>query len=143
MSIANLTIEPHVQAEIMKLVETAYDEHSAAVEQLTRKQMYEAFTQAIASGDFMRHVHVDNHSQAVTYMPYRELEVLWLQIKELKAENDHLRQLNIEASRLASEAAVRIVELEAELAELKGNEKQRSVEKMADALVEAVKEVGR
>lgn len=110
--IANLTLEPHVQEQIRKLTDADYNQHRAAVEQLTRKQFSEAFTQAIASGDFLRHVRVDNNAQAVTYIPYRELELI-------RTENDTLRRLNIEASRLASEAAVEIERLRAELAQAK------------------------
>lgn len=52
MSIANLTIEPHVQAEIMKLVEAAYNLHRALAAQNTKKQLAETLIQALKHEGF-------------------------------------------------------------------------------------------
>lgn len=49
--------------------------HNLAVEALTEQQLAEAIRQAIAAGDFMRHVVTDGR-QAVTYIPWREVERL-------------------------------------------------------------------
>lgn len=50
--------------------------HQLAVENLTEQQLAEAIRQAIASGDFMRNIVVDGPAQAVTYLPWREVERL-------------------------------------------------------------------
>ena len=50
-------------------------QHLLAVDKLTEQQFSEALRQAIASGDFVRHVTQDDR-QAVTYIPYREVEQL-------------------------------------------------------------------
>lgn len=58
---------------------TLFDElvrkHQLAVETLTEQQLAEAIRQAIASGDFVRHVSMDGR-QSVSYIPWREVE--WL-----------------------------------------------------------------
>lgn len=56
--------------------------HQLAVETLTEHQLAEAIRQAIASGDFMRHVVTDGR-QAVTYIPWREVERLRALYNEL------------------------------------------------------------
>lgn len=50
--------------------------HNIRIENLTIDQTMEALKQALASGDFCRHIRVDPHAQTVTYMPYRLHEVL-------------------------------------------------------------------
>ena len=45
-----------------------------AVNSLTEQQLAEAIRQAIACGDFMRNVLVDGSAQAVTYIPWREVD---------------------------------------------------------------------
>lgn len=57
--------------------------HTLAAELLTEKQLAEAIRQAIASGEFVRLVSVDNSSQQVTYIPFRELEEVKSKYNEL------------------------------------------------------------
>lgn len=54
----------------------AITEHNIRIENLTIDQTMEALKQALASGDFCRHIMVDPHAQTVTYMPYRLHAVL-------------------------------------------------------------------
>lgn len=49
--------------------------YNLAVESLTEQQLAEVMRQAISSGDLMRLVVIDGR-QAVTYIPYREIESL-------------------------------------------------------------------
>jgi hypothetical protein len=93
---------------IKDLVDEAIVKHTVALANLTREQLLEAFCQALACGDFQRHIRIGEHAQAVTYVPFRQVE-------SLKAENDKLRALNLECSRLASEAAVEIQRLKGAL----------------------------
>lgn len=58
--------------------------HNVHVEQLTSLQLAEAIRQALAAGDFMRHVTVDGR-QAVTYVPYRERDSLLAKLAYAKA----------------------------------------------------------
>ncbi len=66
---------------IMDLVE----QHSMAVEGLTRDQLTEVIFQMIKSGDITKLVSTDNNMQ-VTYVPYRE-------VRHLRAEVDRLSEL--------------------------------------------------
>lgn len=50
--------------------------HRLAVETLTEQQLAEAIQQAIASGDFMRHVVADESAQSVVYLPWSGVERL-------------------------------------------------------------------
>lgn len=61
-------------------------EHCLGVERLTEAQFVDALKQALASGDFMRHIQVGSSAQAVTYVPFREVEALRSRIRELEAE---------------------------------------------------------
>lgn len=56
--------------------------HNVQVEQLTSLQLAEAVRQALAAGDFMRHVTVDGR-QAVTYVPYRERSSALARLQQL------------------------------------------------------------
>jgi hypothetical protein len=64
--------------------EEVWRAHDKAVEVLTRTQFLEALKQAVACGDFLRHVKVDTCSQAVTYLPYRREQELKSRIAELE-----------------------------------------------------------
>lgn len=57
-----------------ELLEGLVRKHHLAVDALTEQQLAEAIRQAIASGDFMRNVCVDGSAQAVTYIPWREVD---------------------------------------------------------------------
>jgi len=59
-----------IQAAVKKLVSS----RNLAIENLTEKQVGDAIAQAIASGDFIRHVRVSDDAQSVTYIPYSETE---------------------------------------------------------------------
>jgi hypothetical protein len=51
--------------------------HALAVEKLTEEQLAEAIRQAVACGDFQRHIHATPHGrdgQSITYAPFRELD---------------------------------------------------------------------
>lgn len=54
-----------------------------AIEKLTEQQTCDLFKQAILSGDFMRHVTDDGKGQAMTYVPFRQLEALKTRILRL------------------------------------------------------------
>lgn len=79
------------EAAVEKLVE----ERSLAVEQLTKDQFVEALKQAIKSGDFQRLVSVDGR-QAVTYIPFREVEALKSRVSELEEIVDASRDMALE-----------------------------------------------
>ena len=53
-----------------------------AVEELTEHQLAEAILQAIACGDFQKHIDRSG-MQGVTYLPYRRVQELEAKIKEL------------------------------------------------------------
>lgn len=57
--------------------------YNLAVEALTEQQLAGVIRQAIASGDFMRHIVRDDSAQAVTYLPWREAESLRTRYHEL------------------------------------------------------------
>lgn len=59
-----------IQVAVKKLV----SERNIAIEELTEKQVGDAIAQALASGDFIRHVRVSDDAQSVTYIPYSEAE---------------------------------------------------------------------
>jgi len=63
-----------------------------AVETLTGEQLAEALLQAIACGDFLRLVQ-GHGAQAVSYMPYRELQRLREQRDEARKEAELFRDL--------------------------------------------------
>lgn len=58
-------------------------QHNLATEQLTTSQLADAIRQALASGDFIRHVRTDG-AQAVVYVPYAEVEKLRAKIATLE-----------------------------------------------------------
>lgn len=63
--------------------------HISAIEHLTCEQTANAIAQAIAAGDFQRHIMVDSGDssllhQSVVYIPYREVERLKSEVEELK-----------------------------------------------------------
>lgn len=76
-----------VEAAIAKMIR----ERSIAVEKLTERQMGDVILQAIKAGDFMVHVATDPDRQAVTYLPYRDVEALKARIRELEEELDCFR----------------------------------------------------
>lgn len=78
----------------MRVVNAVAKERAAAEDKLTEQQFIEALRQALACGDFVRHICVDNGSQCVTYMPFRNEETSRARIEELE------RQLS-EACRIA------------------------------------------
>lgn len=57
-------------------------EYAIAVEELTEHQLAEAILQAIACGDFQKHIDRSG-MQGVTYLPYRRVQELEAKIKEL------------------------------------------------------------
>jgi hypothetical protein len=84
--------------------QTRYDEflkdvirrHQIAVEQLTEQQFVEALKQAIASGDFQRHVRIDDirePAQSVVYVPYRDIEALKTELANLKKACERARKI--------------------------------------------------
>jgi hypothetical protein len=52
-------------------------------EKLTREQFVEVLKQALASGDFMKHVYPQEGSQCITYIPYRRLSEVEARYNEL------------------------------------------------------------
>lgn len=60
-------------------------EHNISCERLTALQIADALKQALACGEFTRHVLEDGMSQRVTYVPYREFERLKSRIEWLEA----------------------------------------------------------
>ncbi len=58
--------------------------HNIAIEELTTKQLVEAFTQALAAGDFQRLVTADRSSQQVIYIPFARQQQLEAEIAVLK-----------------------------------------------------------
>lgn len=55
-------------------IDDAVRKHAVFIDRLTEAQVMAAFKQAIACGDFMRHVCVVDNAQTVDYMPFREEE---------------------------------------------------------------------
>lgn len=80
-----------VQDEISKMADSIYNEESKLRDKLTKKQFREALGQAIASGDFMAYVRVEDGAQTVIYEPFREVEMLKTRIKELEEEVELLK----------------------------------------------------
>jgi len=77
-------VPPAVVKEFSELADEVFRAHSKIMEALTRDQFIKTLNQAIACGDFLRHVRVDTASQAVTYLPYRREQELLARITELE-----------------------------------------------------------
>lgn len=79
-----------LKKNINEALEKVVREHRLRVENLTRSQFIEALKQALASGDFQRHVVAGSSysqwRQAVTYIPFRHSQYLQQRIIELEAE---------------------------------------------------------
>lgn len=58
-------------------------EHRLAVESLTENQLAEAIRQALACGDFVRHVVVGSDAQQVCYVPYAQYQEISTKYDEL------------------------------------------------------------
>ncbi len=58
----------------------AIREHNVKADELTMVQLAESVSQAIECGDFVRHVHVSGNSQALTYIPARQVNELQAQL---------------------------------------------------------------
>lgn len=73
-------------------VEQAVKEYQIQLEQLTEKQLVEAICQAIAAGDFQRHIaRVSSDPamsirQQVVYIPFYELDRALAKIEELEKQ---------------------------------------------------------
>jgi hypothetical protein len=65
------------------MLESIVRKHALAVEELTEAQLVKVMRQMIASGDITRHVHED--TQAITYVPYRDVWRLKNKIEDLEA----------------------------------------------------------
>ncbi len=78
--IDRMGIAPEINEAFNKFIK----ERRLAIENLTQNQVAEALQQAVASGDFMRHVQSDR--QYVDYMPFREVQRLKARIKELELQ---------------------------------------------------------
>ena len=89
------TIFPSLSTEFDKAFQELVKKHHIAAEELTERQLAEAFKQALACGDFQLHVRASDGAQAVSYVPYRECEHLRSQIKDLEAR---LKEVAEEAS---------------------------------------------
>lgn len=89
MNITNADIEfsKKYQAALDELIRN----YHLAANNLTERQLAEAIRQAIACGDFERHVCVSNSCQAVVYTPFALLLRLEARIRELEAEIEILR----------------------------------------------------
>jgi len=64
------------KADLTKAIDDLVLKHRLAVDSLTEKQLAEVIRQAIASGDFVRHITQDGSKQSVSYIPWREVERL-------------------------------------------------------------------
>ena len=77
------------EANQMKSLDEAIQDlvrkHALACNDLIEKQLVEAIRQAIACGDFQRHVCTSNSSQAVIYIPHAREAWLMGRIRELEA----------------------------------------------------------
>jgi len=70
----------HISDEIMRVIH----EKMITQEKLTEDQFAEAIRQAIACGDFLKLVTTDGRQQVI-YVPYREVESLKSQVRQLDA----------------------------------------------------------
>lgn len=84
MNITNADIE------FSKKYQAALDElirkYRLAVNDLTEKQLAEAIRQAIACGDFERHICASNSTQFVIYIPHAREAYLLNKVRELEDE---------------------------------------------------------
>lgn len=80
-------VSPAFQAAFESVEKVLRERHAEALDKLTREQFITVMGEALASGDFMRHVLVggEREGQMVTYEPYREQERLKARIRELEA----------------------------------------------------------
>lgn len=69
-----------------------------AIEDLTEKQFADAIRQAIACGDFRRHVCTSQRSQAVIYIPHAREAYLTGRIRELEEQLKSLALANCSTS---------------------------------------------
>lgn len=79
-----------------EVVEELVRKHVLAVENLTEMQLVEAIRQAIACGDFQRHVCPSNSSQVVIYIPHAREMYLLNKVRELE-EQQAVLQVRIKA----------------------------------------------
>jgi len=76
--------------EIEEMASEIHKKHTAELEKLTKEQFALALSQAIRCGDFQRVVLFDqsapplDHTQAVTYLPYRRLKESEFRIFQLE-----------------------------------------------------------
>lgn len=68
-----------------------------ACSELTEKQIASALTQALACGDFIKQIRVDNNAQAIIYIPFEREQALEGRIAELQSI---LAQFRYEVARL-------------------------------------------
>lgn len=83
-------------ATVESLCEELVRRERIAVDELTQKQIASALRQAIACGDFIRQVRVDNRAQTVVYIPFDREQKLEQRIAELESV---LAQARFEAAR--------------------------------------------
>ena len=79
-------------ANIQKAIDDLIRKQNIACEELTVKQLAEAFKQALQCGDFQRHVVVGSFAQTVSYIPYREWECQKLEILKLKSALQEIKE---------------------------------------------------
>lgn len=72
-----------INAQLWEAAEEVYRAYNRELEKLTKQQFVEVLRQALASGDFMRHV-LTGGGQRVTYLPYRRVDELEAKVKELE-----------------------------------------------------------
>lgn len=77
---------------INESIDKLITEHNLATEALTREQLAKVIREMIQSGDLMRYVHVAGSSQAIVYVPFRELDRVSEQLHAVTAERNELRE---------------------------------------------------
>ena len=74
------------QAALESVEKVFREQYTAALNKLTRDQFIKVMGEALACGDFMRHVIIEGGGdrQMMTYAPYRNQERLKARIRELE-----------------------------------------------------------
>lgn len=79
-------MNPDIEKHLAELIR----QHNIAVDNLTQKQVVDAFKQAILAGDFQKHVSVLNQQQVV-YLPFAREQELFHKVQALQEEVKELR----------------------------------------------------
>lgn len=90
-------LPPHISQRFDEVIAEALRKRNVVIEEMTERQVMEAFLQACACGDFQRLVKINPESQAVTYVPFRNEQRLKARVRQLEEAIEDIRALTTKA----------------------------------------------